>query len=158
MWKIQDFCITQILREINFVNSRSAKTAVFANLGAVNFVHLVNCQIPKYVPKFRETKCVKITHFPLLESQNLISRKIWVIEKSWNFHIVFPFSEPKVSPKLNPFSNCSERENMYANFEFEKPYIHSTPFIWKSWISRRTSIVRKLKTRGEEATHDLVRR
>ena len=38
MWKIQDFCMTQILREIN---SRSEKTAFFAILGAVNFVHLV---------------------------------------------------------------------------------------------------------------------
>ena len=30
VWKIQDFCITQILREINFVDSRNVKTAIFA--------------------------------------------------------------------------------------------------------------------------------
>jgi len=29
VWKFQDFCITEILREINFVDSRSAKTADF---------------------------------------------------------------------------------------------------------------------------------
>ena len=51
VWKIQDFCITQILREINFVDSRSAKTGAFAILGAVNFVHLVNFYLQK-VQKF----------------------------------------------------------------------------------------------------------
>ena len=39
VWKFHDFCITQIFREINFVDSRSAKTAIFAILWAVNFVH-----------------------------------------------------------------------------------------------------------------------
>ena len=33
VWKIQDFSITQILREINFGEIRSAKTAVFAIFG-----------------------------------------------------------------------------------------------------------------------------
>ena len=47
MWKFQDFCITEILREINFVHSKSAKTAGFAILGAVNFVHLVNSSLRK---------------------------------------------------------------------------------------------------------------
>ena len=28
--------------------------------------------------------------FVLQESPNLISRKIWVVEKSWNFYTVFP--------------------------------------------------------------------
>ena len=52
MWKFQDFCITQILREINFVDSRCAKTAI---LGAVNFVHLVNFSLQK-VQKFIKIK------------------------------------------------------------------------------------------------------
>ena len=51
VWKFQDFCITEILREINFEDSRSAKSAVFAILGAVNFVHLVNFSLQK-VQKF----------------------------------------------------------------------------------------------------------
>ena len=38
MWKFHDFCTIQILREINFEDSRSAKTAIFAILGAMNFV------------------------------------------------------------------------------------------------------------------------
>ena len=51
MWKFQDFSITQILREINFWDSRSAKTAIFSILGAVNFVNLVNFSLQK-VQKF----------------------------------------------------------------------------------------------------------
>ena len=42
VWKFQDFSIAQILREINFGDSRSAKSAVFAIFGALNFVDLVN--------------------------------------------------------------------------------------------------------------------
>ena len=37
VWKFQDFCITEILREINFEDSRSAKSAVFAITEALNF-------------------------------------------------------------------------------------------------------------------------
>ena len=46
VWKVQDFYITQILREINFEDSTSAKTAVFAILWALNFVHLVKVVLP----------------------------------------------------------------------------------------------------------------
>ena len=55
VWKFQDFCITEILREINFEDSRSAKSAVFAILGAVNFVYLVNFSLQK-VQKFTKIK------------------------------------------------------------------------------------------------------
>ena len=37
MWKFQDFCITQILREINFWDSRSAKSAILTHLEALDF-------------------------------------------------------------------------------------------------------------------------
>ena len=47
MWKFQDFAITQNLREINFGDYGSAKTAVFAILGALNFANLVNCSLQK---------------------------------------------------------------------------------------------------------------
>ena len=56
VWKFQDFCITEILRQINFVDSRSAKTAVFAILRAVNFVHLVNFNLQKgYMANFESS-------------------------------------------------------------------------------------------------------
>ena len=38
VWKFKGFSVIQILREINFKESRSSKTAVFAILGAVKFV------------------------------------------------------------------------------------------------------------------------
>ena len=47
MWKFQDFCITKILREINFEDSRNENSAVFATLGAVDFVHLLNYSLQK---------------------------------------------------------------------------------------------------------------
>ena len=81
VWKFQDFCITVILREINFEDSRSAKYAIFAIFGAVHFVHLVNFSLQK-VQKFIITKIqslltsVKMANFALLESSKLISRKI----------------------------------------------------------------------------------
>ena len=53
VWKFQDYTITQKLREINFVDSGSAKTAIFAILGAVNFVHLGNFTLAKV------QKCIK---------------------------------------------------------------------------------------------------
>ena len=46
-WKFNDSSFNQILREINFVDSRGAKSAIFAILGAVNFVHLVNFSLQK---------------------------------------------------------------------------------------------------------------
>ena len=41
MWKFHDFSVTQILREINSVKSRSSKNAVFAIFAAWIFVYLV---------------------------------------------------------------------------------------------------------------------
>ena len=37
MWKLQDFHVTQILREINFGDSRSTKAAILTHLEALNF-------------------------------------------------------------------------------------------------------------------------
>ena len=47
VWKFQDYSVVQILREINFGESRSSKTAVYAILGAMNFYDLVKiCKPP----------------------------------------------------------------------------------------------------------------
>ena len=54
MWKSNDFSATQILREINFGEIRSAKTAVFAIFEALNLVNLVNYNLQKV------QKCLKI--------------------------------------------------------------------------------------------------
>ena len=37
VWKFHDFSITQILREIKFEESRSAKSAILTHLEALNF-------------------------------------------------------------------------------------------------------------------------
>ena len=53
MWKCQDFSVNQILREINFVESRRYKTAVLAILGALKIIDLVNFSLQK-IQKFIE--------------------------------------------------------------------------------------------------------
>ena len=83
MGKFHDFFITKILREINFVDSRSAKTADFSILGGMNFVHLGNFSLQKSVKFLKKSRLLA---FALLESLKLISRKILVIEKLRNFH------------------------------------------------------------------------
>ena len=47
--KFEDFSVTQILREINFGDFKSSKTAIFAILGALNFVDLVNFGLQKVI-------------------------------------------------------------------------------------------------------------
>ena len=45
--KFQDFHVIQILREINFRDSRSAKSVILTHLEAVNFVNLVGFSLQK---------------------------------------------------------------------------------------------------------------
>ena len=42
VWRFQDFSVTQIIREINFGESRNSKTAIVAILRALNLVILIN--------------------------------------------------------------------------------------------------------------------
>ena len=86
MWKFQDFSIPKILREINLENSWSAKSAISSHLEALNsdfyeFLYFLRAEIYqiKKMPKWQ------------LKSSKLNSRKMWVIEKSWNFHTVWLF-------------------------------------------------------------------
>ena len=55
VWKFHDFYVTQILREINFEESWSCKTAVFVILGALKMINLVNFNLQK-VQKFIKLK------------------------------------------------------------------------------------------------------
>ena len=68
MWKFIDFSVTQTLREINFGDSRNAKTAVFAILGAVNFVTLVNFSLSKSAKKHKNQNS---------EPVNVLNLRIW---------------------------------------------------------------------------------
>ena len=58
-----DFSTSQILREINFGESSSSRSVVFAFLGALNFVNLVKFRLQK-VQKIHENRnSVQILHF-----------------------------------------------------------------------------------------------
>ena len=79
MWKFHDFSITLILREINFGDSRSAKSTILTHLEALNFdfhafSHL-NAEIDQ-IKKSRAPEIAKIAVLELLHFPNLISRKI----------------------------------------------------------------------------------
>ena len=62
MWKIQHLSVTQILREINFGEFASSKTAVYPIFRAVNVCSFCNFQAPK---------SAKIKKIPNLESLNV---------------------------------------------------------------------------------------
>ena len=92
MWKFLDFSVIQILREINFEESRSSKTAILGILEALNFdfykfLHFLKAEIIK-LTKFRAPKMAKMAFLEFLNSPNLISRKISVTEKSFHLHTV----------------------------------------------------------------------
>ena len=78
--KCHDFSITQILREINFGESASAKSAILKHLEALNFdfnafLHFLKAENYQ-MNKITAPKMAKLTVFAFLESSKLISRKI----------------------------------------------------------------------------------
>ena len=77
VWKVQDFSITQILREIDFGECQSFETI---NFWALNFVIVGNFSLPKVQKfikfKFRPCKCVEMADIALQINPKLISRKI----------------------------------------------------------------------------------
>ena len=95
VWKIHSFSITQILREINFEDSRRTKSAIVTHFRGYEFWFLYIFALWKAkiyqiykIRSLRNSECGKMADFARVESPKLISRKIWVIEKSWNFHTV----------------------------------------------------------------------
>ena len=74
------FLITQILREINFANCRSAKFVISTHSEALNFYSysfgtFVNQKFNK-LTHFIAPKMAEMAFFELLHSPKLISRKI----------------------------------------------------------------------------------
>ena len=85
------FPITQILRETNFGDSRSSKSAILTHLEALNFYFLWSfalfegCyQINKIESPWNWKKAV----LKLLDASKLISRKIWMPKNPEIFHTV----------------------------------------------------------------------
>ena len=67
MQKFQDFCIIQILREINFEGSKSAKSAILTLLQALNvdfyeFLHFLKSEINQ-INKLQSPKNGKNSNF-----------------------------------------------------------------------------------------------
>ena len=110
MEKFQDFSVAQILCEINFVECRSAKTAVFAHLEALNLSSFWKFQ-PSNVHKF--IKIIK-----LLSPKN---GKNWQLEllnsPNW-FHIK---SERQKNQEISSVTNRSNFYSKVAKAKVEKP-------------------------------------
>ena len=80
MWNFHDFLISQILREINFGGSRSAKSAIITYLQALNFdfhgfLHFLKAEIYQ-INQIQSQKVAKTTLLQPLNFPKLISRKI----------------------------------------------------------------------------------
>ena len=58
MWKFLGFSVTQILREINFKESRSSETAVYAILAAKNYPPSRSAKIHKNQNSESLTECL----------------------------------------------------------------------------------------------------
>ena len=71
VWKFHDFFITQILREINFGDSRSAKSAILTHSEALNFdfneiSHFLKAEISKLKYNLESLKWQKRAFLELL--------------------------------------------------------------------------------------------
>ena len=81
MWQFHDFSITQILREINFWDSRREKAAVSTYLEALNFnsyefLPFLKTEIYQINKNLEPQKYAKTTVLELLDSPKMILRKI----------------------------------------------------------------------------------
>ena len=94
---------TQILHEINF--------NILTQLETLNFDIYKNfCTFWRLIfTKLTKCRAPKMAVFALLESQKLISHKIWVIEKPWN---------KQLNSKFDRFSiECRLKLDQNSNFE-----------------------------------------
>ena len=66
--------------------------------------------------------CVKMADFALPKSSKMISRKIWVEEKSWNFHNVQRPLLKKLNIKVWVKKTEAAASFSYANFVFGKRF------------------------------------
>ena len=91
VWKFHDFAITQILREINLGNSRSAKYAILTHSETLDFdfyefLHFFKAENHQILIKFKAPKNCKNDNFKTsIFSPKLISRKIFYDRKFLKF-------------------------------------------------------------------------
>ena len=88
-----NFCTFWKVEIAQLTKSRVSKSAIITHWGALNFdsMHFCTCKKIKLtkLTKFRAPKTAKAAFLELQDSPELISHKIWVTEKSWNFHTVY---------------------------------------------------------------------
>ena len=80
MWKFHDFAATHILREINFWDSRSAKSAILTHLEALNFdfhgfLHFLKAEMLLNEQNSEPLELQKAAVLEFLDTPKLISRK-----------------------------------------------------------------------------------
>ena len=84
MWKFYVYTITQILREINFRDSRSAQSTIATHLQALNFffqfLHFLKAEISQMNRFQSPLKLQKKAILDLPDSPKSISRKILMRE------------------------------------------------------------------------------
>jgi len=78
-WKFHDFTVTQLLREINFWDSRSAKFGISTHFEALNldfyeFLNLLKAEITQ-INKFRAPKMAKLADLQLLDPSKILTEK-----------------------------------------------------------------------------------
>ena len=82
------------------------------------FLHFLKAEMYQ-INKFRALapKMAKTSVLELLDSPKLISRKIWMIEKSWNFHTVTCWSAICLqNTMLHKLSKCEVKSARYRYF------------------------------------------
>ena len=91
VWKFNNFSATQILREIKFGNFTFPEIYHFNTFRGSEFWFFNDfCTYGRLIfnklTKFRDSKMAKTAFLELLDSPKLISREMWMTEKSKIFH------------------------------------------------------------------------
>ena len=97
VWKFHDFCINHILREINFEDTWSAKSAILPQSEALNFdwnefLHFLKSEIYQIniIQSPKNGKNVNFSTSTFSKTDFTKNLNDMYVEKSWNFHTVDP--------------------------------------------------------------------
>ena len=148
VWNFLDFSVTQILREINFGKSKSSKTADFAILGALNFVHVVNFCLKKCKHSiFRCLICQLWFHVKSEWQKNLVISTLWLgnqnvihvfVEEMWHMYRVSNLKRTFETPNLDKFKVliCKVLTNRFRIHNFLQPVNDVPSWSQNSWSFR----------------------
>ena len=142
MWNFHDFSITQIFHEINlrilgvqnqpFYTFRGSELWLF-----VNFCIFWRLKCSKMII-IRTPKVTKMSDLQLLGRgpSKLVSRKIWMTEKSWNFHtVICTFlwqNKPHKKRKLSK-DNLASRVSLKLMNSYKSSHMFSSTICWRNY-------------------------